>query len=114
MTVKLSTSSTNAKQIAALKAKAFTPKKNKNKVDDKSQNYTQTETMGFLRLMEEIKPIGSEEWDLLIREDMLKRSRLDAISTLSEENMPVVTGSPIQLVTHTVQKKSGLLSALNI
>ena len=66
ISVKSSTLS-DTKTVTALKAKAPAAKKNKNKVDDKTQNYTQTETMGFLCLMEEIKPIGSEEWDLLVR-----------------------------------------------
>ena len=51
--------------VKATKAPAAT-KKNK-KIEDRTWNYTQTETMGFLQLMEEIKPIGSEEWDLLVR-----------------------------------------------
>ena len=53
MTVKLS----NAKKTATKATKApAVAKKNNKKVNDKTRNYTHRETMGFLWLMEEIKP----------------------------------------------------------
>ena len=103
MTVK---SSNSAKTGSALKAKAPAAKKRRRLMTEHRtiQKWRQWDSCALWKRSNQLVLKSG----IVLSDGTLKRSHLDRISTLSEESMQVVTGSPIQLVTHSIVHRRSL------